>query len=240
MGPAPAGGQHLGRRPAELRLRGDLRAGGRCPASRPTASTCAGWRSSRCCPGRSSGSTSSGSRPAASNPLLRKEIARAARRARTRVSDRALPRFTEEHERRPPHHRGAAAAHPGRRRRGRAARRGARRLPRSRCRASGAGSSAATAWSTSRTRSSASAAVGLRAYVALCEGSSPDDVIFLQLKQARRSVIAPLRPRRVRVARSTRDSGSSSTSRRCRRSQIPCWAGQLWASGSSTSGSSAT
>src|SRR5262249_58285275 len=33
--------------------------------------------------------------------------------------------------------------------------------------------------------------VGLRAYVALCEGSSPDDVVFLQLKQARRSVIAP-------------------------------------------------
>jgi uncharacterized protein (DUF2252 family) len=33
--------------------------------------------------------------------------------------------------------------------------------------------------------------VGLRAYVALLEGSSPDDVIFLQLKQARRSVIAP-------------------------------------------------
>ena len=33
--------------------------------------------------------------------------------------------------------------------------------------------------------------VGLRAWVALCEGSSPDDVLFLQLKQARRSVIAP-------------------------------------------------
>jgi uncharacterized protein (DUF2252 family) len=32
--------------------------------------------------------------------------------------------------------------------------------------------------------------VGLRAYVALCEGSSSDDVLFLQLKQARRSVIA--------------------------------------------------
>jgi uncharacterized protein (DUF2252 family) len=32
--------------------------------------------------------------------------------------------------------------------------------------------------------------VGLRAYVALLEGSSPDDVIFLQLKQARRSVLA--------------------------------------------------
>ncbi|WP_165067318.1 DUF2252 domain-containing protein [Marisediminicola senii] len=33
--------------------------------------------------------------------------------------------------------------------------------------------------------------VGLRAFVALCEGSSPDDVVFLQLKEARRSVIAP-------------------------------------------------
>ena len=33
--------------------------------------------------------------------------------------------------------------------------------------------------------------VGLRAFVALLEGSSPDDVLFLQLKQARRSVLAP-------------------------------------------------
>jgi uncharacterized protein (DUF2252 family) len=33
--------------------------------------------------------------------------------------------------------------------------------------------------------------VGLRAYLALCEGSGPDDVLFLQLKQARRSVVAP-------------------------------------------------
>ena len=33
--------------------------------------------------------------------------------------------------------------------------------------------------------------VGLRAYVALLEGSSPDDVLFLQLKQARRSVLGP-------------------------------------------------
>lgn len=32
--------------------------------------------------------------------------------------------------------------------------------------------------------------VGLRAYVALLEGSGPDDVIFLQIKQARRSVLA--------------------------------------------------
>jgi uncharacterized protein (DUF2252 family) len=33
--------------------------------------------------------------------------------------------------------------------------------------------------------------VGLRAYIALCEGSGPDDVLFLQLKEARRSVVAP-------------------------------------------------
>lgn len=33
--------------------------------------------------------------------------------------------------------------------------------------------------------------VALRAFVALCEGSIPDDVLFLQLKQARRSVVAP-------------------------------------------------
>jgi uncharacterized protein (DUF2252 family) len=32
--------------------------------------------------------------------------------------------------------------------------------------------------------------VGLRAYIALCQGSSADDVVFLQLKQARRSVVA--------------------------------------------------
>lgn len=33
--------------------------------------------------------------------------------------------------------------------------------------------------------------VGLRAYVVLCEGSSTDDVLLLQLKEARRSVLAP-------------------------------------------------
>jgi uncharacterized protein (DUF2252 family) len=33
--------------------------------------------------------------------------------------------------------------------------------------------------------------VGLLAYVALCVGSSPSDVVFLQIKQARRSVVAP-------------------------------------------------
>ena len=43
--------------------------------------------------------------------------------------------------------------------------------------------------------------VGLRAYVALLEGSSPDDVVFLQLKQARRSVLAQVRARRLGLAR---------------------------------------
>jgi uncharacterized protein (DUF2252 family) len=33
--------------------------------------------------------------------------------------------------------------------------------------------------------------VGLRAYVVLCEGSSAEDVLILQLKEARRSVLAP-------------------------------------------------
>lgn len=33
--------------------------------------------------------------------------------------------------------------------------------------------------------------VGLRSYIALLEGSDPEDVLFLQLKQARRSVLAP-------------------------------------------------
>ena len=126
----------------------------------------------------------------ASNPLLRKEIARAARRARTRVSDRALPRFTQEHE-------------------------GVRRiieepplltrvdeaeaeqlaealddylttLPRQWRRVLSGYSLVDVAHKVVGVGS-----VGLRAYVALCEGSSPDDVIFLQLKQARRSVIAP-------------------------------------------------
>ena len=51
--------------------------------------------------------------------------------------------------------------------------------------------SAATRWSTWPTRWSGVGSVGLRAYVALLEGSSPDDVLFLQLKQARRSVLGP-------------------------------------------------
>ncbi|SRR6266540_1764264 len=130
-------------------------------------------------------------RAEASDSALRKEIERAARRARTRTSDRALPRFTEQRngERRiveePPLITRVAnedaerlaealdeylATVPGQWRRVLA---GYTLLDIAH-KVVGVGS------------------VGLRAYVALCEGSSPDDVIFLQLKQARRSVVARL------------------------------------------------
>ena len=136
----------------------------------------------------------------ASDESLRKEIQRAARRARTRVSDRALPRFTEERD-------------------------GGRRIveePPLITRVSDAEAEqlaeALDDYLTtlpSHWRRVLSGytlvdvahkvvgvgSVGLRAYVALCEGSSADDVVFLQLKQARRSVLAPLRARRVGLAR---------------------------------------
>jgi uncharacterized protein (DUF2252 family) len=126
----------------------------------------------------------------ASDSSLRKEIQRAATRARKRVSDRALPRFTEEHE-------------------------GARRIVEERPLITRVGEAEAEQLAEgldeylttlpSQWRRVLSGytvvdvahkvvgvgSVGLRAYVALCEGSSPDDVVFLQLKQARRSVVAP-------------------------------------------------
>ncbi|WP_298460968.1 DUF2252 domain-containing protein [uncultured Cellulomonas sp.] len=126
----------------------------------------------------------------ATEKSLRAEIERAARRARTRTSDRALPKFTHEHEGRrriveqPPliahvpeqesEHLGAAlddylqtlAPHWRRVL-------GGYTLVDIAHKVVGVGS------------------VGLRAYVALLEGSDPDDVLFLQLKQARRSVLAP-------------------------------------------------
>jgi len=128
-------------------------------------------------------------RKAATKEGLRDEIERAARRARRRTSDRALPRFTEQRDgtvrlvQEPP-----LITRPSEREIGylSAALDGylntlpphwARILAGYRIvdiahKVVGVGS------------------VGLRAYVALCEGSSPDDVVFLQLKQARRSVIA--------------------------------------------------
>ncbi|RDV00636.1 DUF2252 domain-containing protein [Trinickia dinghuensis] len=120
---------------------------------------------------------------------LRGEIARAAKRARSRTSDRALPRFTTERGGRrciveePPlithvseaeaeriavaldEYLGTLASHWRRAL-------GGYTLVDVAHKVVGVGS------------------VGLRAYVALLEGSSADDVVFLQLKQARRSVLA--------------------------------------------------
>ncbi|HEY0426016.1 MAG TPA: DUF2252 domain-containing protein, partial [Rhodopila sp.] len=126
----------------------------------------------------------------ATEKSLRGEIARAAKRARNRTSDRALPRFTAEIVGRrhivdePPlitrvpeaeaqrvaegldEYLGTLAPHWRRVLGGYTLLDIAHKVV-------GVGS------------------VGLRAYVALLEGSSADDVVFLQLKQARRSVLAP-------------------------------------------------
>jgi uncharacterized protein (DUF2252 family) len=120
---------------------------------------------------------------------LRLEVTRAATRARSRTSDRALPRFTTEHggDRRivdePPlitHPTKAAIA----------------RI------AAGLDDYLRTLAPHWRQviggytlldvahKVVGISSVGLRSYVALLEGSSPDDVVFLQLKQARRSVLA--------------------------------------------------
>jgi uncharacterized protein (DUF2252 family) len=127
-------------------------------------------------------------RATAADDALRREIERAARRARTKTSDRVLPKLTEQRDgqlkivEEPPlitrlgvHAPRLKAALdeylltvPGQWRRVLA---GYTVLDIAH-KVVGVGS------------------VGLRAYVALCEGSSPDDVLFLQLKQARRSVVA--------------------------------------------------
>ena len=125
---------------------------------------------------------------ATQNSLLQ-EIERAAERAKRRTSDRALPRFTERRD-------------------------GSRRIVEeppliTRLDPAEADQIAVALDAYLQTLPSNSArvlagyslidiahkvvgvgSVGLRAYVALCEGSSPDDVVFLQLKQARRSVVA--------------------------------------------------
>ncbi|MBA2446313.1 MAG: DUF2252 domain-containing protein [Nocardioidaceae bacterium] len=128
-------------------------------------------------------------RLSATRKSLRKEIERAAARARRRTSDRALPRFTERRD-------------------------GTHRIVEdppliTRPRAAEANKIAAALDAYLQTTPPHWArvlggytlvdiahkvvgvgSVGLRAYVALCEGSSSDDVVFLQLKQARRSVVA--------------------------------------------------
>jgi uncharacterized protein (DUF2252 family) len=125
----------------------------------------------------------------AQDESLLHEIDRAARRARMRTSDRALPRFTEPHN-------------------------GGRRIVEEKPLITRLNDEEAELLAAALDDYLATLAthwrrvlggytlvdmahkvvgvgsVGLRAYVALCEGSSPDDVIFLQLKQARRSVLA--------------------------------------------------
>jgi uncharacterized protein (DUF2252 family) len=126
----------------------------------------------------------------ATHPSLRAQIKESARRARRRTSDRALPRFTEQ-------------------------RAGTRRLveepplitrpdPAEAEQLAQALDDYLTTLPSHWARIVGGyrlvdiahkvvgvGSVGLRAWVALCEGSSPDDVLFLQLKQARRSVVGP-------------------------------------------------
>jgi uncharacterized protein (DUF2252 family) len=126
----------------------------------------------------------------ATEKTLRAEIARSAKRARERTSDRALPRFTREHH-------------------------GQRQIveePPLITHVTRADEDAIAEALDAYLETLAShwrrvvggytildvahkvvgvGSVGLRAYVVLLEGSSPDDVLFLQLKQARRSVLAP-------------------------------------------------
>jgi uncharacterized protein (DUF2252 family) len=124
-----------------------------------------------------------------SSKPLRAEVQRAARRARNRTSDRALPRFTREVEGRrrivdePP-----LITH----------------LPDAEVELIAAALdeyllTLAPHWRRVlggytlvdvAHKVVGVGSVGLRAYVALLEGSSADDVVFLQLKQARRSVLA--------------------------------------------------
>jgi uncharacterized protein (DUF2252 family) len=123
------------------------------------------------------------------NESLRKEIQRAADRARARTSDRAVPRFTREHA--------------GRRRIVEEppliTRLPAQEFDQVADGLEGYLSTLAPHWRRVlggytlidvASKVVGVGSVGLRAYVALLEGSSPDDVVFLQLKQARRSVLA--------------------------------------------------
>ncbi len=124
-----------------------------------------------------------------SSGALRQEIVRAARRARHRTSDRALPRFTEEvgGQRRiveePPL---ITRVSDGEREQISAALDEylATLVPHWR-RVVGGYTILDVA-----NKVVGVGSVGLRAYVVLLEGSSADDVVFLQLKQARRSVLA--------------------------------------------------
>ena len=129
----------------------------------------------------------------ATEKSLRDEIERSVRRARQRTSDRALPRFTTEAEDRPGRRR--IVQEPPL----------ITRLPEAEREAVAVALDAYLMTLAPHWRRAIGGytlvdvahkvvgvgSVGLRAYVALLEGSAPDDVVFLQLKQARRSVLAP-------------------------------------------------
>ena len=127
----------------------------------------------------------------ATEKTLRAEIERSAKRARHRTSDRALPRFTREHHGRrqiveePPLITHVMRAEED------AIAAGAGRLPARRWPRTGGGCVGGYTILDVAHKVVGVGSVGLRAYVVLLEGSSPDDVLFLQLKQARRSVLAP-------------------------------------------------
>ncbi|HXV93014.1 MAG TPA: DUF2252 domain-containing protein [Pseudonocardia sp.] len=126
----------------------------------------------------------------ASSPATHKEIERAAKRARRRTSDRALPRFTARDDGRglrlveePP-----LITRPTEDRYdqiGEALDAYLRTLPPHWARILGGYRVVDVAHKVVGVGS-----VGLRAYLALLEGSDSADVVFLQLKQARRSVVA--------------------------------------------------
>ena len=121
---------------------------------------------------------------------LRATITRAARLARTRTSDRALPRFTTQTS-----GRHQIVAKPPL----------ITRVPRAAFQAIAAAiddylRTLAPHWRRMvggytlvdiAHKVVGVSSVGLRSYVALLEGSTPDDVLFLQLKEARRSIVAP-------------------------------------------------
>ena len=128
----------------------------------------------------------------ATEKSLRDEIERSVRRARQRTSDRALPRFTTESEDSPGGRR--IVQEPPL----------ITRLPEAEREAVAVALDAYLVTLAPHWRRAVGGytlvdvahkvvgvgSVGLRAYVALLEGSAPDDVVFLQLKQARRSVLA--------------------------------------------------
>ena len=159
----------------------------------------------------------------ATEKSLRDEIERSAKRARTRTSDRALPRFTAEHEGRAADRRGAAADHPV---------------------SAGAIEAVAAAlddylatlaphWRRAlggytlvdiAHKVVGVGSVGLRAYVALLEGSSP--TTWSSCSSSRPAGRCwPSTSTATRPGTPTRASGWSSTSRRCRPSATRCSAG---------------